>query len=173
MRAEYARRFLDAGTLEGQQYIKEGASCDQLGARMLIRMRTGCVALPKYLLAAGSVASDKCVFCRNRRGVAEGRTHLLLECPAWREERDAWARAREALFAAQEKRAYARVWSALGEEGRVTLMLGGRVPDAAGAGVAALGTVRGKQRQLQGLACSGLGAMFRARVKAAAARGGF
>ena len=173
VRAEYARRFLDAGTLEGQQYIKEGASCDQLGARMLIRMRTGCVALPKYLLAAGSVASDKCVFCRNRRGVAEGRTHLLLECPAWREERDAWARAREALFAAQEKRAYARVWSALGEEGRVTLMLGGRVPDAAGAGVAALGTVRGKQRQLQGLACSGLGAMFRARVKAAAARGGF
>jgi hypothetical protein len=166
----YLQRYAGASAFVGQPYLvgSGGEALDQLGAIHMLRTRIGCLTLGKYAVRFADGASADCAHCQPGVGAVESAVHFSLECAAWAPERDAWMAqiANDvdggtdlvSAFAALAGSPKDRLALVLGSDGAsldVTMLLADQAE--------AFGQSREK---LQHLACAGLGAMTRARLRA-------
>lgn len=158
----YAKNFVNPKLLTygAQPYLaRKIESKNTYGARMLLRMRVSNIHLNKYLHIAKIIPEARCNSCHSKK--QEGRKHFLLHCSAYDDLRKKWLEQCKRVCGGN---AFASVWQALegkGEE-KVTLLLGGNVPDLQ-IDPYYVSAVRKQQVKLQLMACDYLADFFRKR----------
>ena len=175
VRQTYTENFWKTSA-EAAEYIKK--SKDTKAVRLMTAFRVGHIALPKYLKMAGVVYNDECQNCKNPlqpglRRPSEGRTHVLIDCPAWSSIRKEWYQAVNAIFQSKSKksqkstelhRKFQSAFMNMDADKKALYLLGGEVTKVG------FTELNNRREEVATVSCKFIGDIFRARLTAEAER---